>query len=424
MTAGFRRGRSDRGSPRLADAGTTCGLRRADGQGRRRTGTSRRRSVRRRSPPWPTASPSDPCAGRAGEFVFGSETQGVMLSEAADRLDVVGRAHGLADPTEQGPVQGSAQEPVRQPRRRQPPPMAPAGTAAVDRARQIDIERAARDAARQSVSRRAPARQSCSRGSPPDRRRRSKRSAPTSRPTDSPAGPTSCTASTGSPTTSAPARSAAMAGAVVEWDIVHAAPSGRWRPPTTTPVAVWFDGGERWVDRTDRRAGGRRRGVGARLPRSSGRRSRAHASASPGRWPSAASAARRRRVEPHDHPRHRRSRLPPAGRGCGRRRPDEAVAARSPCPPERPRGDPPRGAELAGGGQGGPSDEPPAPTPSPRRSPTCRAAAQELIRMYLEIVGVCPEGRVHGGASPRTASATMDGRSSRRRAGSMSTHDQ
>ena len=88
-----------------------------------------------------------PLRGPAGEFVFGSETQGVMLSD--EQIASMTSAELMAWQTQQSKDQfkdllknpfGSKKAP--------PPPMAPVSSAPVDRARQIDLERVARDAAR------------------------------------------------------------------------------------------------------------------------------------------------------------------------------------------------------------------------------------------------------------------------------------
>ena len=155
MKAGYDGSGPTRGSPRVADPGTTGGLRRADGQGRRRTiagrrssgnGTGHRGRQRRQT----TAA----SAGRRVRVRIGDA--GGDAVRRADRLDDPGRTHRVADRAEQGPVQGSPQEPIRR-QKAPPPPMAPMNSAPVDRAQQIDIERAGSRRRTPSVPCRAPA---------------------------------------------------------------------------------------------------------------------------------------------------------------------------------------------------------------------------------------------------------------------------
>ena len=187
-----------------------------------------------------------PLRGPAGEFVYGSETQGVMLSE--EQIASMSSAELMAWQTQQSKDQ--FKDLLKNPfgaKKTPPPPMAPVGPAPVDRSQQIDIERAARDAARRPylAEHRPPVVFS----------RLATRSKTQIEEV------TAYLASSGLaarpdlvyglyrvPDHISPGSFRGDGGRVVEWDIVHAAPSGV-APSTTTPVAVWFDGGERWVDR-------------------------------------------------------------------------------------------------------------------------------------------------------------------------------
>jgi hypothetical protein len=128
-----------------------------------------------------------------------------------------------------------------------PPPMAPVSSAPVDRARQIDLERVARDAARRPylAEHRPPVVFS----------RLATRSKTQIEEV------TAYLASSGLagrpdlvygvyrvPDHISPGALRGDRGRVVEWDIVHASPGGQ-AATSNVPVVAWFDGAERWVDR-------------------------------------------------------------------------------------------------------------------------------------------------------------------------------
>ena len=187
-----------------------------------------------------------PLRGPAGEFVHGSETQGVMLSD--EQIAAMTPAELMAWQSQQSKDQ--FKDLLKNPfggRKAPAPPMAPASGASVDRAQQIEIERSARDTARRPYLAEHP--------TPVVFARLATRSKTQIEEV------TAYLASSGLagrpdlvyglyrvPDHISPGSLRGDRGRVVEWDIVHAAPAGL-SPTTTAPTTVFFDGEERWVAR-------------------------------------------------------------------------------------------------------------------------------------------------------------------------------